>query len=76
MSSILTKPSFYALISTGIFILVLLIIYVRNIKKISFDTKLIFLSLFGILIGIHGLLHLGLEYIYNYNPLENIIYPQ
>jgi len=27
-------------------------------------------GLLGILIGIHGLLHLGLEKLYNYNPLN------
>jgi hypothetical protein len=28
------------------------------------------ISLIGVLIGIHGIQHLGFEVIYNYNPME------
>jgi len=27
------------------------------------------LLLFSVAIGVHGILHLGLEYVYNFNPL-------
>ncbi len=29
-------------------------------------------TLLGILVGIHGVLHLGLEWKYDYNPLRNL----
>ena len=37
-----------------------------------FDTYrlLILISMFAIIISIHGVLHLGLEAVYDYNPLE------
>lgn len=31
---------------------------------------LLCIMIFGLLIGIHGLLHLGLEYVYNFNPID------
>ena len=71
---LLTKPSFYALVFTGFIILVILIISIYNInqfKNLTFHMSLKIISLIGILIGIHGLQHLGLEVAYNYNPLES-----
>ena len=71
---LLTNPSFYALVFTGFIILVILIISIYNInqfKNLTFHMSLKIISLIGILIGIHGLQHLGLEVAYNYNPLES-----
>ena len=68
-----TKPSFYSLVSTWFFILSIFIIIVCNINRLKHlgPEKLIkIISLVGILIGIHGLQHLGLEVAYNYNPLQ------
>jgi hypothetical protein len=70
---ILLKPSFYATATTGILILILIILGLRSYNEIKmFDTYrlLILISMFAIIISIHGVLHLGLEAVYDYNPLE------
>ena len=71
--SIFTKPSFYALAITGVISFIVLFIILANFSKMSKlgPNKLVtVLSLAGIVIGIHGLLHLGMETSYNYNPIE------
>jgi hypothetical protein len=70
---ILLKPSFYATVTTGILILLLVIIGIRSFNEIkTYDTYrlLMVIGIFTILVGIHGMLHLGLEAVYDYNPLE------
>jgi hypothetical protein len=70
---ILLKPSFYATATTGILILILIIIGLRSYNEIKmFDTYrlLVLVGMFAIIISIHGVLHLGLEAVYDYNPLE------
>jgi len=43
------------------------------IKKIE-PYKIIILSLlFSLSVGIHGISHLGAEYIYGYNPIRNFL---
>ncbi len=71
--SIWSKPSFYSLPITGILILIVFIIIItkyNDFSKINLTDYLIVLLLLSISIGIHGLLHLGLEVRYNFNPLE------
>ena len=66
-------PSFYAHIFNGILLFIGLILIALNYSKlIKIETyKIIMIVLvFSIAIGIHGLSHLGLEYIYNFNPLS------
>ena len=65
-------PSYYAHIMNGLLILFAIILLYKNYTKISNlePYKLIILTLgFSIGFGIHGLSHLGLEKIYNYNPI-------
>lgn len=72
MNNIYLFPSFYAHIINGILLLVAFILLFKNYSKISNlePYKLIILTLlFSLGIGIHSLSHLGLEKIYNYNPL-------
>jgi hypothetical protein len=66
---IYTKPSFYGLLVTGLMILYILILLYKRNETI----QLIEIILLGILIGVHTLLHLGMEFVYNYNPIELII---
>lgn len=69
----LSKPSFYALAITGIISLVLALLFVNNfklIKNLPIDKLILVVSLVGMVIGIHGLLHLGMEAVYNYNPID------
>lgn len=70
---LLTKPSFYSLTFTGFLILLIFVIIICNIKRfknLSPETLIKLISLVGILVGIHGIQHLGLEVAYNYNPIE------
>ena len=72
---ILTKPSFYSLVFTGFLILLIFVIIICNTKRIkhlSPECLIKIISLFGILVGIHGIQHLGLEVAYNYNPMEQL----
>jgi hypothetical protein len=62
----------------GLILLVAFIILYKNYSKISnLDPykKLILTLLFSIGVGVHGLSHLGLEQIYNFNPMQ-LIYGQ
>ena len=64
-------PSIDALFFTGLMLLFITIIVIYNFKaimKLGFYQKLTLLSLLTIAIGIHGLIHLGVEYVYNFNP--------
>jgi hypothetical protein len=78
MYNICMFPSFYAHIMNGLILLVAFIILYKNYSKISnLDPykKLILTLLFSIGVGVHGLSHLGLEQIYNFNPMQ-LIYGQ
>jgi hypothetical protein len=71
---LLDKPSFYSLLITGILTLWVLIIIFKNYKslnKLRAEKSIHLIVCVGLLIGVHGLIHLGLEYVYNYNPIIN-----
>lgn len=70
---ILMTPSFLAQVANGLLILILIYILIKNydqFKKINFTFQLIIIALFAICLGIHGILHIGLEKVYGYNPLN------
>lgn len=71
----LSTPSFYALAITGIISLILVLFIVTNFKNLPVDKLILFISLVGAVIGIHGLLHLGMEAVYNYNPIDMFFTP-
>ena len=74
--SIFTKPSFYALVATGLIIITSIVMLIWNRKSImGLGTGTIFtvILLFGILVGVHGIQHLGLEQAYKYNDIEYIL---
>ena len=72
---ILRKPSYYSLFITGILWLAVFILIIQNFSSLRRypEKMIIVLSLFGILVGVHGLMHLGLENYYNFNPLDMIL---
>ena len=76
-TTIISKPSFYSLPITGILLFVSLLLIFQHSPKVgsSMSTYQLvnLLLLFSVAIGIHGLLHLGLEYVYNFNPLDSYI---
>jgi hypothetical protein len=66
-------PSFLSLAITGLilmFVIILMIINYKQIAKINTMELVSFLCVLSIAIGSHGLLHLGLEVVYGYNPLN------
>jgi hypothetical protein len=71
LSDYLTAPSLNSLFFTGILLLFIFIIFIKNFKRINnlnYYQKIMLLSTITIAIGIHGLIHLGVEAQYNFNP--------
>lgn len=67
-------PSFYAHIINGLLLLVAFVIFYKNYSKMVHlepYKKVILILVFSIGVGIHGLSHLGLEQIYNFNPMQS-----
>ena len=67
------KPSNIALVMSGLLIFIGLILLYNEINKGSsiYGLQLINLVLFlSTAISLHGLLHMGAEIFYKYNPLE------
>ena len=64
--------SFYSHIIHIIFVILALFFVVSNfsyLEKMMPEKKINTLLLFSISAGVHGLSHIGLESVYNYNPL-------
>lgn len=75
MHPMLTIPSFYSLLLTGVIWFVLVIIFFKNYSffvKSRPDKMIEQISLIGLVIGVHGLLHLGLESVYGFNPMIHL----
>ena len=69
-------PSLISLFLTGILLLTILYLFASNFnqfKKINIYQKLNLLCLLTIALGIHGLIHLGVETNYGFNPYNWII---
>jgi len=66
------KPSFFALVFSGLSIGIALILFSINYEKINVETIIRIVLLFSIAIGIHGLLHFVYELHYGFNPLRKI----
>jgi len=73
LSKYLIAPSINSLFFTGIMILFIFIIFITNFSKflkLPYYYKLIILSTISMAIGIHGLIHLGVETNYGFNPYK------
>jgi len=71
LSDYLIAPSLNSLFVTGILLFTIFILIIRNFKeltKLSLYEKIIILCSLSIAIGSHGLVHLGVEQHYNFNP--------
>lgn len=65
-------PSYFAQVANGLLILIFLYILFSNYKsflKTNYITQLQIIGALAIALGVHGSLHLGLEQVYDYNPL-------
>lgn len=72
--NILSVPSFYAHVLNAFLIFVALLLFVKNYTRLMNiePYQIIKLTLlFSISIGIHGISHLGLEKIYEFNPIKD-----
>jgi len=72
-------PSVYAhTINGGLLLVATLYLALYFSRIISRDPYqiLVLILLFSIASGIHGLSHIGMEYVYNYNPLSLFIKKQ
>lgn len=73
LSDILIAPSLNSLFVTGMLLLVIFILVITNfnqLMKYSIYEKITIFSLIVIAIGIHGLIHLGVEQQYGFNPYK------
>ena len=73
MYEIYQAPSIYAHIMNGILLFISAILIYRNystISRIAASEKVKLVLLFSLAVGLHGLSHLGLEYMYKFNPLK------
>jgi len=69
----LVAPSFNALFITGFLLLIVFILLILNysvFRRLDYYQQIIFLAALTNAVGIHGLLHLGLEKQYNFNPYK------
>lgn len=73
LADYLIAPSLNSLFITGLLLLIiflLIITHFNQIYRLPFYPKIILLSTLAIAIGIHGLIHLGVESTYNFNPYK------
>lgn len=68
-------PSFYAHVVNGILLFIALIIMVLNYSRLTrleaYPGRTAYLILLlSIAVGVHGMSHLGLEYVYGFNPMN------
>ena len=71
LSNILVAPSLSSLFVTGFLLLFILGLFVANYKRfmtLDHYRKITILSLIAIAFGVHGLIHLGVEKEYGFNP--------
>ena len=69
----LIAPSLNSLFLTGIIILIIFFIFIKNFNKIlklPYYNKLSLLSMLTVAVGMHGLIHLGVETNYGFNPYK------
>ena len=71
LSDYLIAPSLNALFVTGLILLTIIILLFKNyssVMRLNYYQKIMLLSSLTIAVGSHGLMHLGVEERYNFNP--------
>jgi hypothetical protein len=71
LSDYLIAPSLNALFVTGVLLLSILILFIKHFKelmRLNPYNKIAILCMLSIAIGSHGLIHLGVEGQYGFNP--------
>lgn len=70
-NTVFLSPSMSALFLTGVIFFMIFLLLVFNYKQImdlEYYKKIVLLGVVGVAIGVHGLLHLGAELGYGFNP--------
>ena len=57
ISEFLLYPSFYSLVITGIILVIVFILFVKNFKHLDSYKMITLLCLISLTIGVHGILH-------------------
>lgn len=73
--AIIFAPSLNSLFITGfimLFIFYLIVTNFRQLMRLDYYRKIQIICLISIAIGIHGLIHLGVETAYGFNPYKFI----
>ena len=73
LADYLIAPSITALFLTGLillFIIILLVKHYDSIMRLSYYNKIMLLTSLSIAIGSHGLMDMGAEKQYNFNPYK------
>jgi thiol:disulfide interchange protein len=73
--NVFLAPSFYAHLLNGLLLVCIFYLVFFNwqqLTKLDPYRQLVLILLLSATLGIHGLSHLGLEKLYNYNPLHSI----
>ena len=71
LADYLIAPSLNALFVTGLILLTIIILLFKNyssVMRLNYYQKIMLLSSLTIAVGSHGLMHLGVEEQYNFNP--------
>lgn len=69
-------PSLYAHIIGGFLFfisLIMIIMNYKNMQKVSIYNSILLLLIYAIFITIHGISHIELERVYNYNPIVTLL---
>ena len=73
LADYLVAPSLNALFVTGLILLFIIILIVKHYKSImglNYYKKIMLLTSLSIAVGSHGLMELGVEKQYNFNPYK------
>ena len=73
LSDYLIAPSLNSLFVTGLLLLTILLLIITNFKQLMkhrLYEKIALLCMISIAIGSHGLIHLGVEREYGFNPYK------
>jgi len=68
--------SLYAHLANIMFVVLALFFVISNysyLEKMTPEKKIYVVLLFSIAAGVHGLSHIGLESVYNYNPMGYVL---
>ena len=69
----LKTPSFYAHVLNALLVVLAVILMIKYSRVLRPYEVIVIVLLFSIGIGVHGISHLGLEAVYQYNPLNAIV---